>query len=109
MLSMVIVIVIHMEGVQAASTDQGNFCVFLNFCISAGDTILRDHLQNTARNATYTSPNIQNQLIGILGDHICNAILRKVRSSLCYTLIADEVTDCSNKEQLGILIRYVEP
>ena len=34
---------------------------------------------------------------------------RKVRSSLCYSLIADEVTDCSNKEQLCIVIRYVEP
>ena len=35
--------------------------------------------------------------------------LKKVRSSVCYTLIADEVTDCSNKEQLCIVIRYVEP
>ena len=34
---------------------------------------------------------------------------RKVRSSLCYTLIAVEVTDSSNKEQLCIVIRYVEP
>ena len=31
-----------------------------------------------------------------------------MRSSLCYTLIADEVTDCSNKEQLCIVLRYVE-
>ena len=97
-----------MEGVQAASTNHGNFCALLNFRISAGDTILGDHFQGTARNATYTSPNIQNQLISILGEHICNAILRKVRSNLCYTLIADEVTDCSNKEQLCNVIRYVE-
>ena len=83
------------EGVQAASTSHGNFCALLNFRISAGDTTLRDHLQSAARNATYTSSDIQNQLISILGDHICNAILRKVRSRLCYTLIADEVTDCS--------------
>ncbi len=70
---------------------------------------MRDHLQSAARNSTYTSPDIQNQLISILGDHICNAILRKVRSSLCYTLIPEEVTDCSNKEQLCIVISYVEP
>ena len=98
-----------MEGVQAASTNHGNFCALLNFRISAGDPILRDHLQSAARNATYTSTDIQNQLISILGDHIFNALLRKVRSSLCHTLIADEVTDCSNKEQLCIVIRYVEP
>ena len=98
-----------MEDVQAASTNHGKFCALLNFHTSARDTILRYHLQSAARNATYTSPNILNQLISILGDHICNAILRKVRSSLCYTLIADEVTDCSNKEQLCIVISYVEP
>ena len=63
-----------MEGVQAASTNHGNFCALLN--ISAGDTILRDHLQSAARNATYTSPDIQNQLISIVDDHICNAILK---------------------------------
>ena len=99
----------YMEGAQAVSTNHGNFCALLNFGIAAGDTILRDHLQNAARNATYTSPDHQNQLISILGDHFCNAILRKVRSSLCYTLIADEVTDCSNKEQLCIAIRCAEP
>ena len=56
----------------------------------------------------YTSPDVQNQVIAILGDQIRDKILRKVRSSLCYTLIADEVTDCSNKEQLCIVLRYVE-
>ena len=95
-----------MEGVQAASTNHGSFCALLNF-VSRLETLLRDHLQRAARNAT--SPEIQNQLISILGDHISNAILRKVPSSLCYALIADEVTDCSNKEQLCIVIRYVEP
>lgn len=80
----------------------------LNLRISAGDILLGDHLQTAGRNATYTSPDIQNQIISILGDHICETILRKVRSSPCFALIADEVTDCSNKEQLCIVIRYVE-
>ena len=48
----------HMEGVPAVSTNHGNFCALLNFRISAGDTILRDHLQSAARCATYTSPDI---------------------------------------------------
>ena len=91
-----------LEGVQAASTNHGNFCALLNFRISAGDTILRDHLQSAAWNATYTSPDIQNQLISIHGDHICNAILRKVRSSLCYTLIADEVTDSPTRNNSAL-------
>ena len=36
-------------------------------------------------------------------------ILRKVRNSPGFALIADEVTDCSNKEQLCIVLRYVDP
>ena len=36
-----------MEGVQAASTNLDNFGALLNVHISAGDTILRDHLQSS--------------------------------------------------------------
>ena len=93
---MVIVIVHRYGRSTAASTNHGNFCALLNFRILAGDTILRDHLQSAARNATYTSPDIQNQLISILGDNICNAISRKVHR-------------VSNKEQFCSVIRYVEP
>ena len=81
----------------------------LNFRISAGDTTLSDHLNSAARNATYTSPDIQNQLINILGDQICGMILRKVCNSPGFALIADEVTDCSNKEYVCIVLRYVDP
>ena len=97
------------EGEQAAGKNHGNFWTLLNFRISAGDTTLSDHLKSAARNATYTSPDIQNQLINILGDQIRDIILRKVHNSLGFALIADEVTDCSNKEQLCIVLRYVEP
>ena len=72
----------------------------LCFRISAGDTTLSDHLKSAARIATYISSDIQNQLINILGYQIRDTILRKVRNSLGFALIADEVTDCSNKEQL---------
>ena len=96
------------EGEQAAGTNHGNFWALLNFRISAADTTLSDHLKSAARNATYTSPDIQNQLINILGDQIRDTILRKVRNSLGFAMIADEVTDCSNKEQLCIVLRYVD-
>ena len=58
------------EGEQAAGKNHGNFWALLKFRISAGDTTLSDHLNSAARNATYTSPDIQNQLINILGDQI---------------------------------------
>ena len=105
LLSMVIVIVARYGKCTSRKHKPWNFFCFAQLSYLGW----RQYLQSAARNATYTSPNIQNLLISILGDHICNAILRKVRSSLCYTLIADEVTDCSNKKQLCIVIRYAEP
>ena len=30
-------------------------------------------------------------------------------SAQWYTVVADEVTDCSNKEQLSLVLRYVDP
>ena len=97
------------EGEQAAGKNHGIFWALLNFRISAGDTTLSDHLNSAVRNITYASPDIQNQLINILGDQICGMILRKVCNSSGFALIADEVTDCSNKEQFCIVLRYVDP
>ena len=60
------------------------------------------------RNATYTSNTVQNQIIDVLADQIKQQIVQKVKAAKWYTVIADEVTDASNKEQLSIVLRYVE-
>ena len=69
-------------GVQSSITNHRNFRALLNLCISAGDTVLQCHLETAGRNAIYTSPDIQDQIINILGDQICEAILSEVRNSL---------------------------
>ena len=65
------------------------------------------HLDTAARNATYTSADVQNQLLAIIGDHIQGQILSRVAKAVFFTVIADEVTDISNKEQLSIVLRYI--
>ena len=94
---------------RSSTENHGNFWALLQFRVDAGDLVLRDHLANTPRNAMYTSPDIQNQIVDILGDHIQEKILLKVRKAQLFTIIADEVTDCSNREQLGLVLRYVDP
>ena len=56
----------------------------------------------------YTSPDIQNQIVAIVGDQVRDKILLKVKSAQFFTVIADKVTDCSNKEQLSVVLRYVD-
>ena len=92
-----------------ACVNHGNFWALLQFRVSAGDLALKEHLATAPKNATYTSPDIQNQVIDIIGDHILEKILSKVKRAQFFTLIADEVTDRSNKEQLGLALRYVNP
>ena len=91
------------------SENHGNFWALLNFSVDAGDTVIGEHLATAARNATYTSSVIQNQIVDILADQIRHTILDKVKRAIWYTIISDEVTDVSNKEQLSLVLRYVDP
>ena len=77
----------------------------IKFRIDAGDTVLANYLATAGRKATYTSAIIQNQLISVTGDYIHGKILSKVMKAQWFTVIADEVTDLSNKEQLSIVLR----
>ena len=90
------------------SDNHGNFLALLNFRIEAGDRVLGEHLSTAARNAIYTSNTIQNQIVDVLSDQVKKQIIQKVKAAKWYTVIADEVSDVSNKEQLSIVLRYVD-
>ena len=59
-------------------------------------------------NATYTSSVIQNQIIDVLSDQVRQKIIRKVHQVKLFSVIADEITDISNKEQLSLVIQYTD-
>ena len=90
------------------SDNHGNFLALLNFRIEAGDTVLGDHLSTSARNATYISNTVQDQIIHVLSNQVKQTIIQRVQAAKWYTVIADEVTDASNKEKLSIVLRYVD-
>ena len=92
-----------MDIERTPDAQHGNFWALLHFRV---DTVLRDHLAMSSRNATYTSSCIQNQILDILGSAV---VVQRVRDATYFTVIADEVTDCSNKEQLSLVLRYVSP
>ena len=90
------------------TASHGNFLALLDFRVEAGDSVLGMHLSTAAKNALYTYWNIQNQLIHICGEQICDHILQKVKKSK-FSIIADEVTDSACKERLSMVLRYVDP
>ena len=96
---------VHWED-EDGSSNEGNFVQLVRFRAET-DTILADHLTKGPKNARYTSKTIQNELVGVIGDKIRDDIIQEVKSAKHYTVIADEVTDAANKEELSLVFRYV--
>jgi Domain of unknown function (DUF4371)/hAT family C-terminal dimerisation region len=56
----------------------------------------------------YTSPDCQNECLQIMAFQILRKISSHIQSHRFYALMADEVTDSSNKEQLVICLRWID-
>ena len=55
----------------------------------------------------YTSHSIQNEILEVMALTIIREVSQNIRESGCYTIMADECTDISNKEQFTICFRWV--
>jgi len=91
------------------STNMGNFKSLITL-VSRTDEDLKMHLQTCPKTATYISKTTQNDLLQCIADFIQGKIVQEVKGQAAgsyYAVIADEVTDISNWEQLGIVLRYV--
>lgn len=59
------------------------------------------------KNATYTSAEIQNELIGIMADFVRELIVKEVNSAAAFTLLVDGTKDRNKNEIISIAARYV--
>ena len=86
----------------------GNFLALLKD-YAESDPILHKHLYTPkARNATYTSPRSQNEIINVIGyDCILSDIVTEIKNAKYFSVLADEVS-CHNVEHLPICIRFVD-
>jgi len=73
---------------------QGNFRALLQL-MACNDEILRNHLQTSSKNATYISPESQNQLIAAISTVCVRQIVNEVKEAKFFSLLADETTDFS--------------
>jgi hypothetical protein len=88
--------------------NKGTFLAVLQYGIRSGDTVLANHFKEASKNATYTSKTIQNQLIEVIGDYIRGNIIGEIKEAKFYSVLCDEVSDVSNKEQLSLVLRFVD-
>jgi hypothetical protein len=66
-----------------------------------------DHLQNSLKHALYVSWKIQNEILIVCNNLILKQLVKDINKSKAFTVLADETTDISNKDQLTICVRYV--
>jgi len=85
----------------------GNFQALLEFGIDSGDQTRQHHLKTTPRNATYISKTIQNDMITTVGAIILNNLSPEINHSKHFSIMSDEAADISNKENLSVVIRFL--
>lgn len=73
-----------------------------------GDNFLRTVLEGSGIRNKYTSPIIQNEIVQVCNTILLRKIVDKVNKSKCFSVLADETTDISTKEQLSICVRYID-
>ena len=89
---------------EFTSVNVGNFLELIHFRVAAGDGILKRHILKAPKNAKYMSKTIQNELICLCGEEIVTGI----KESRVFSILADEVRDCSNTEQMSFVIRFAD-
>ena len=96
------------QGDHAAAGKESNFKALLRYR-ALGDEQLRNSITNAPKNLLLTSWRVQNDLIATCGRAIQEHIADDVRQAGMFSVIADETTDKGIREQLAIVLRYVDP
>ena len=95
------------DSTASESAKTGNFIQLIQFR-AENDDVLHTYLETAPRNALYTSKTIQNEIISVLGSAIQDHLIQEIKAAKFYSILADEVTDCANLEQVSLVIRFVD-
>ena len=64
--------------------------------------------KNWMNDGSYMSHDSVNEIIGIMGNTEIRNIIQQIQDAGIYSLLADEIRDISNKEQLLVCIQWVD-
>uniref|UniRef100_A0AAX7VMJ6 TTF-type domain-containing protein n=1 Tax=Astatotilapia calliptera TaxID=8154 RepID=A0AAX7VMJ6_ASTCA len=92
----------HLE--TDTSQNKGNFLELMELLSKHNPLIAKK--MKAAGNAKYTSNTIQNEVIECLSEMVREDIIREVKESEYFSVIADETKDLKKTEQLTLVLRY---
>jgi hypothetical protein len=90
-----------------SSSNQGNFRELLQFLAKHSEEIDKVVLENAPENHQMTAPDIQKDIANAAASETLDAILTDLGDS-SFAILVDESRDISVKEQLAIVLRYVD-
>ena len=79
----------------------------IKFTSTFNDKLASVVLENSPRNAKYTSPTIQKEILHILASKVRNAIHEEIGHAK-FCILFDEARDESKREQMAIILRFVD-
>ena len=102
----------HREGsftkiVENCHENLGNFREILAYR-AKGDHQLTKALLSASKNASYTSGQIQNEIMSLINEQMREKVFEKMNCSEFFSIGFDESTDLSKKEQMVIVARYYD-
>ncbi|KAH9693295.1 TTF-type domain-containing protein [Citrus sinensis] len=95
----------HDESVN--SLNRGNFFELIKLLAIMNEEINKVVLENAPKNAQYIAHKIQKELLNIIANKVRHKIREEVGDAK-FCIIVDEALDESHKEQMAIILRYVD-
>ncbi|XP_042405026.1 zinc finger MYM-type protein 1-like [Zingiber officinale] len=89
------------------SLNPGNFLILLEFLGAHNKEINDVILKNVPKNCKLTSPDIQKDIVRACATETINVIIKDIGNSL-FSILVDESRDVSMKEQMSVVLRYVD-
>ncbi|GKA42541.1 zinc finger MYM-type protein 1-like protein [Tanacetum coccineum] len=92
---------------RPGSKNQGNLLELVKLIASYNKDVENVVLGKAPQNAKYTSPDVQKEILRIIAKSIQHAIRDEIGNAK-FCLIVDESRDESKKEQMAIVVRFVD-
>ncbi|XP_042415036.1 zinc finger MYM-type protein 1-like [Zingiber officinale] len=108
-----VVLLLALQGIpfrghdeKSSSSNRGNFLEFLDVLTMYNDELSKA-IAKAPKNAKYTSHDIQKQILHVLSVRVKNTIREEIGVAK-YCIIVDEARDESKREQMSIVLRFVD-
>ncbi|KAK4275757.1 hypothetical protein QN277_018788 [Acacia crassicarpa] len=89
-----------------ASMNQGNFLELVKFLCESNEEVNNVSLNNAPENLKMIAPSIQKDITHVVASLVTRAIISDIGDNF-FSILVDEARDISMKEQMAIVLRYV--